>query len=277
MIPKPTTTTSSQRRQLPVSLIERTVVFVGPSGSGKSEIINAIHDYCDTEKVESRLDPKSVTQDAVRDVGTLNFPNHNGTNFALRIVDTRGLTDSTSSFVQMIPQWNKLVSRELAAVHIVVFVLPLDRLSMSLLEELAMMTQFLINWGMKEENLVVILNKCDFFIESLVENYVQKLSHPDAKIPDIIRKAPVLRACFLNRRVVIPEMEEHIEKLMVNSTNQLIDILLKSEKIVPFYPKEAILRQSLIDADNEKRAADAAAKAAAAKIDEEKSKTCVLQ
>jgi hypothetical protein len=56
-----------------------------------------------------------------------------------------------------------MVSKEITRLHFVVFVIPVDRLSKSLLEEVALMTQFLIKWEMKTENVVLVLNKCDFF------------------------------------------------------------------------------------------------------------------
>lgn len=63
----------------------------------------------------------------------------------------------------MVPKWNEMVSREITRLHFVLFVLPVDRLSKSLLQEVAMMMEFLTNWGMKAENVIVVLNKCDFF------------------------------------------------------------------------------------------------------------------
>lgn len=87
--------TSSKRRSVPVALIERNVVLIGPSGGGKSEIINALRDYGLTEARPSRLDPKSVTQDSIYAVPPLNYSLPNGT-FTLRLFDTRGLTDSSA-------------------------------------------------------------------------------------------------------------------------------------------------------------------------------------
>lgn len=85
------------RREKPISMVERNVVLVGPSGGGKSEIINALVDYGDTESVRARLDPKSVTQDSIYAIPPLQYRLPSGT-FTLRLYDTRGLTDSSARF-----------------------------------------------------------------------------------------------------------------------------------------------------------------------------------
>jgi hypothetical protein len=82
----------------------------------------------------------------------------------LKLYDTRGLTDSSASFIEMVPQWNEMVKLEITKLHFVVFVLPVDRLSKSLLQEVGMMMDFLVGWGMRSENVIVVLNKCDFYI-----------------------------------------------------------------------------------------------------------------
>ena len=75
----------------------------------------------------------------------------------------------------MVPQWNEMVKREITKLHFVLFVLPLDRLSKSLLQEIGMMMNYLVEWGMRSENVIVVLNKCDFYIEQLLNNYESSL------------------------------------------------------------------------------------------------------
>jgi 50S ribosomal subunit-associated GTPase HflX len=75
----------------------------------------------------------------------------------------------------MVPQWNEMVKLEITKLHFVVFVLPLDRLSKSLLQEIGMMMNYLVEWGMRSENVIVVLNKCDFYIEQLLNNYESSL------------------------------------------------------------------------------------------------------
>jgi hypothetical protein len=83
------------RRPLPQAQIERNVLLVGPSGGGKSEIINAMKNYGASESRPSRLDPKSVTQDSIFAFPPLNY-NLPAGSFTLRLYDTRGLTDSSA-------------------------------------------------------------------------------------------------------------------------------------------------------------------------------------
>lgn len=63
----------------------------------------------------------------------------------------------------MVPKWNQMVSLEITRLHFVIFVLPVDRLSKSLLQEVGIMMEFLVKWEMKPANIIVILNKCDFY------------------------------------------------------------------------------------------------------------------
>jgi len=158
----------------------------------------------------------------------------------------------------MVPKWNEMVSKEITRLHFVVFIIPVDRLSKSLLEEVGLMTNFLIKWDMKAENVVVVLNKCDFFSDELIEGYINGLKSV-VDLPPIIRDAPILRSCFLNPRVVVPAIQAAAEEKMVASTNQLADLLLNPANVNPFYPRQAIPTQETLDAERRRQQAIAEA------------------
>ena len=273
---------SAKRRDLGVVVTERNVVIVGPSGSGKSETINALTSYCDNPVREARVAPKSVTKEAIVPYDPVRISNDNK-EFVLRLFDTRGLTDSTSTFHNMIPQWNELVKKELHRLHFVVFVIPVDRMSKGLLQEVALMTSFLEKWGMKQHNglvsfflvfflvlpshilfsfffLVVLLvvNKCDFFKAEVIDSFVEEfLSDPELCLPDLVKKATILKTAFLNKSLLIPSVHTLAEEKLVASTNDLLDHLLTNAPVEPFNPREAVVAEELAKAERERKAAEA--------------------
>lgn len=156
----------------------------------------------------------------------------------------------------MIPEWNTLVKRELTRLHCVVFVLPIDRISKSLSQEISLMINFLVSCGMRTEHVLVVLNKVDFFRDDLIDNYEDKLKSFEG-LPDEIKSAKVIRTCFLNKRVVVDEVAAVCEQRMVESTHALTDFLLDLNCPEPFLPKEAIANEELVQAERSRKIAEA--------------------
>jgi hypothetical protein len=92
----------------------------------------------------------------------------------------------------------------------------------------------------------------------VIDGYLESLRSVQ-DLPQMIRDAPVLRCCFLNPRVVCPAIQAEADAKMVQSTNQLADLLLTSREVMPFYPRQAILKQEAIDAEERRQRAIAEA------------------
>jgi len=210
------------------------VVVVGPSGSGKSELINALYGYCEKSVSEAKLAPISVTGEAIKTIQLIHFKDEHDVDYALQLYDTRGLTDSHASFEVMIADWNQLIKKEITEIHFVLIVLPVDRLSMSLLEEVAVMADALIGWGMQKEHVILCLNKCDFFKEKNLAEFEAQIKGM-AELPEIIREAPIVRTCFLNAGTVVEEIARIANEKMEDSTNRLTREL--TAEVVPFTPR----------------------------------------
>lgn len=137
---------------------ERNIVLVGRLGSGKSGFANTLTTYWDNPIIEE----KSVTREPIVGSDPISIP-HEGNLHTLKVIDTWGFTDSFATSTKMIHQWNQIFEQKLNAVHIVEFVIPADRLSKSFFDEVATMVSFLIKCQMKQNRVLIVLNKYYFF------------------------------------------------------------------------------------------------------------------
>jgi energy-coupling factor transporter ATP-binding protein EcfA2 len=232
---------ASEKKYLPTKIEELCVLIVGPSGSGKSEMINALSSYGTDCGRDTGLSATSITEKAVTKAVVIEVTNR-GRRYLLKLYDTRGLSDSNASFTKLLPEWNELIIEELTLVHMVVFVLPPDRLSESLLHEVVLLTQALVSWGMRSENVMVVLNKCDFFKPEVLDSFEETLRR--VRLPPVLTKSlRILRTSFLPRKLVIEAIAPLAENLMIDSTNRLMDALLCQDQLSPFKPQRVLVRR----------------------------------
>jgi len=227
------------------TLVERTVLLVGPSGSGKSQIINALRSYNDRQDVAAALSAQSVTKETISLLTPIQIKN-NGVNYTLKVYDTRGLTDSVDGFVKSLDTWVKMIKEEITAVHYVVYVLPLDRLSSTLLEEIIVMTRRFIDWGMSKEHVILLLNKCDFWNPVEIQKYSNSLQ--TSSLPEILKTVQPILSCFINP-AFLDQSEEYrpireiANKKMETSTNHLLSLLCRNVAVPAFKPRQVILNK----------------------------------
>ena len=170
------------------------------------------------------------------------FPGNDGMQYSLNCFDTRGFMDSHFSFLEMVDDWNTMVKNTLTEVHHVVFVLPIDRYSKSTIEELAKMVNQLTAWGMKSDNVVVLLNKRDFWSEEVIARYTEEFRSSEI-LPPLLREAFIIQTCFMNLEEVEAQVRDLIKPRVDDSRDLLLDKLLTSGTVNPFHPRRIQLEQ----------------------------------
>jgi GTPase SAR1 family protein len=231
----------SQFNQLPSITVRRAVIVTGPSGAGKSQVINSLSGVSLSASAHSI---KHVTQDAMQQIPGMVFRGVGDATFSLDFYDTRGFMDSKLPFSALLPGWNKLVKEVLTDVHYVVFVLPMDRYSSSLFQELQNMVEHLVKWGMKPEHVIVLLNKTDLYSDELVDSYLTSFRATDT-IPEMLRGETtcLMPTCFLN----VDEVQQNVRSIISEKVNSsratLLSKLLQPEKVVPFNPRAHLVEE----------------------------------
>ena len=187
----------------------------------------------------------------------------------VKFYDTRGLSDSDADFEHMMGEWSRLSREELQRVHFVIFVLPPDRLSHNLMGEMNKMVEFLTNHGMRQANVLVLLNKCDFFKEVVINQYEEQLRH--LNLPPLLKNATILRTCFLNASLVEDTVAPLVRQKMTISANLVVDYLLDTP-VEPFQPRAVIMNKETRELIEEQKKL----KAMAENFEAAKKKACVI-
>ena len=170
------------------------------------------------------------------------FPGNDGMQYYLSFFVTRGFMDSNFSFLEMVEDWNTMVTNTLTEVHYAIFVLPIDWYSKSTIEGLAQLVNQLTTWGMKSDNVIVLPNKRDFWSEEVIIRYTEKFRSSEI-VPPLLRQAFLMQTCFMNIEEVDIQVRDLIKPRVDDSRDQLLDKLLTSGTVNPFHPRRIQLEQ----------------------------------
>lgn len=219
-----------------VEVINHYILVVGTSGSGKSAIINNLKSYGDVEETKSKSSAQSVTMESISQTSSKRFL-HKDKEYILTFYDTRGLTDSSRTFEQMIEDWNKAVRDYLVDLHYVLFVTPIDRVSLAALGEVNKMFKRLEEWGCRPDNVITLLNKTDFYEDSIIASYIDGFK----KLPlhKHIQTSEVFPVCFPKLDEIKPAYKEYFEDRLTECTNQIMERILV--KVTSFKPRQMIM------------------------------------
>jgi hypothetical protein len=227
------------------------VVLVGPSGSGKSAIANCLMSRSN-ERMNSTpemLSAQSVTKE-LKELTPVSYDKGNK-RFLVQFFDTKGLTDSESSFADEIKTWNSWVTGPMKKLHYVFFVLPPDRLYPSLLKEMVIMMTELVKYDPKVENFKIILNKTDCLNDIAIQRYVQTFRN-SRNVPDLFKQAEIIPTSFMNLEDQIPEHLPLCRRLINGSCDLLIETIMKP--VSPFTPgkiRDEAIQQRIRDLEDE--------------------------
>lgn len=223
----------------PVQGVRRSVLVVGPSGGGKSAVINAL---VQKSVAASQLGTRHVTRDHIVQIADINY--RTDPPIALDFYDTRGFMDNELSFEQMLPDLQRMVMDKLTKVDFVIFVLPIGRCPASMTKELSATVAKLVEWGMLPEHVIVLLNKRDFITDEAVTSYVDEFRNTES-IPKILRDNPtrLIPTCFMDVQTTDECARERAAKRVNGSVTAVLDLLLCRALTRPFEPRDILGRQ----------------------------------
>jgi len=222
-------------------------MVVGPSGGGKSAMINAIQQR---GVAITGASPNRVTEHMASHPFIIRYPN----NVTIKLIDTRGFLDTRTSFMDMVNEWNANVEKYINVVDYVIFVFPMQRFPASLTKELRDMVRTLEEWGMKQHNVIVVLNKTDFYTEAKVNEFIATIRARD-DIPAILLSREIIPTCFIQLDEEIrDEFKPVLLGLIGPSLDRILDeLFLIREDSPPFYPRQVLLTKAQLAKAEEER------------------------
>lgn len=218
----------------------RNILFIGPSGGGKAHIIQALSGHATSCQ---------IAECSMVHYPALQYSDGKNANFILDFFDSRDFCDDRMSFQSMTEDWNTLVRRQLTAIHLVVVVLPVGHVPNLTVQKYL---RILVDWEMKAENCIVLLNTTEMLDETALAQYEQHFRSADF-LPSQLRPTKVIATCFPDPvRLEEPQRSAAAVKAG-ESRDAVLQCLLTSDAIDPFKPM-TIGRSSLSHALSDTRA-----------------------
>jgi GTPase Era involved in 16S rRNA processing len=196
----------------------RMALFIGLTGSGKSRIINLIGGH----KSDSSMSLNPVSSNVhIYDNILIN-------NCHIKLIDTIGLGDPKSDIHEITKQIEFQLMRSAPDINLVFVCLKFDRLRAKITEDINLIINDLRNWGMRKDQLVLLITFVDWFSNETIRKFHKGLR--ETGLDDWILNC----RCFYVSTPKIDEVSEgfkiKVNELIMSNREMIINLILESDQ-----------------------------------------------